>query len=226
MKNLIVRSISGIVMVWLLLEATASDNHWYYIAWMGVAALCLVEFITLLSKHTLKHKVLWLVGGVLYIAQAAYFLLLFKELDWKLLVVLLTTVWSNDVGAYLVGISIGKHKMAPRISPKKSWEGFFGGLFFAVLVSVLWFWFVFSKDGYAFGDSTRINVALLWGAMGLFVALAAVVGDLLESYFKRKIGVKDSGKIIPGHGGMLDRFDALLLALPIFYICYTIICAL
>ncbi len=227
MNNLVVRAISGAVMVWVLLEATASENYWYYVAWMGVMGMCAVEYISLLAKHPLKSKGLWAVGGLLYIAQAAYVLYAIGvNGDWMLLVALLTMVWSNDVGAYLVGITMGKHKMAPKISPKKSWEGFFGGLFFAMLVSVLWFWFFFSKDQYAFMDSSRTLNGVLWALMGLLVGLAAVGGDLIESYFKRRIGVKDSGKIIPGHGGMLDRFDAQLSALPIFYLCYELIIAI
>lgn len=122
------------------------------------------------------------------------------------------TVWVNDIFAYLVGCSIGKHKMCPSISPKKSWEGLFGGLLFAVAFAM------------AAGYMMEGNI-YLWGGLGLVVALAGVVGDLLESKIKREADVKDSGNLIPGHGGMLDRFDALLLAVPFAYV-YMLICAL
>ncbi len=115
------------------------------------------------------------------------------------------TVWVNDIFAYLVGCSIGKHKMCPTISPKKSWEGLFGGLLFAVGFAMV------------FGYFMEGNI-LLWGGLGLAIALAGVVGDLLESKIKRECGVKDSGTLIPGHGGVLDRFDALLLAAPVAYV--------
>lgn len=115
------------------------------------------------------------------------------------------TVWANDVGAYLVGVTVGRHRMIEHISPKKSWEGFYGGLFFAVLVG---------------GAMMHIylNVGIWFsGVASLMVAVAAVVGDLFESMIKRRIGVKDSGSLIPGHGGMLDRFDALFFAVPVYY---------
>ncbi|MBQ5931027.1 MAG: phosphatidate cytidylyltransferase, partial [Tidjanibacter sp.] len=121
-------------------------------------------------------------------------------------------VWVNDIFAYLVGCSIGKHKMAPSISPKKSWEGFFGGVLFAVGFAM------------AAGYMMEGNI-YLWGGLGAVVALAGVVGDLLESKIKRECGVKDSGNLIPGHGGMLDRFDALLVAAPVAYL-YMIILGL
>lgn len=214
MKNLVVRTISGAVLVWAVLEATASENAWYYILWGGIFLLTLTEFQGLASSDKLKRSWLWLLFGTAYIALGGAVVYLLRA-DWDYLIALLTIVWANDVGAYLVGVSIGRHKMAPRISPKKSWEGFFGGLVWAVGVALCWQHFYFSEvSGIGFTTASLLS----WGVTGLVCGLAAVGGDLLESYFKRKIGVKDSGKIIPGHGGMLDRFDALLLALPIYYI--------
>ncbi|MDO4191094.1 MAG: phosphatidate cytidylyltransferase [Bacteroidales bacterium] len=112
-------------------------------------------------------------------------------------------IWSNDTFAYCTGSLIGKHKMFERISPKKTWEGFIGGAVGAVVVTIVYSHFVAS-------------ILPLWAWMGL--ALVVVVfgtfGDLLESMLKRTIGVKDSGNLIPGHGGMLDRFDSMMLAVP------------
>lgn len=125
------------------------------------------------------------------------------EPAWVLAVIM--TVWVNDIFAYLVGCSIGRHKMCPSISPKKSWEGFAGGVLFAVVFAM--------AAGYMLeGD------VIAWGGLGAVVALGGVVGDLVESMFKRECGVKDSGNLIPGHGGMLDRFDALLIAAPLAYV--------
>lgn len=108
-------------------------------------------------------------------------------------------VWGNDVFAYLVGITLGRHRLCERISPKKSWEGFFGGIAGAMGVGALGAWLL---DGsYA-----------LWLGLAAVVAISSVFGDLAESMFKREAGIKDSGNFIPGHGGMLDRFDALLLS--------------
>ncbi len=120
-------------------------------------------------------------------------------------------MWSFDSFAYLTGSWLGKHKMAERISPKKSWEGFAGGLISTVLISLLisHFW-----DN---GESTRwIIIALITGIFGTF-------GDLLESRLKRQAGIKDSGNIIPGHGGILDRFDAILLVVPVVYLYLNVI---
>ena len=112
---------------------------------------------------------------------------------------LIASVWLNDVGAYLVGRAIGKHRMAPIISPKKTWEGFFGGLAFSVL-----FW-----CGMSFIPAITLSTPQAVG-FGLLCGVMGVVGDLAESRMKRNVGVKDSGTIMPGHGGMFDRTDSLL----------------
>jgi len=114
-------------------------------------------------------------------------------------------IWANDTGAYLFGMSIGKHKLFPRVSPKKSWEGFFGGL--VVTAIVAWIISMFFYD-----------ISLMhWMTIGFITAIMGVFGDLVESMFKRSLGVKDSGKFLPGHGGLLDRFDAILLSIPVVY---------
>lgn len=115
-------------------------------------------------------------------------------------------VWLNDTGAYVVGSMIGKRKLFERISPKKSWEGFFGGLLFALLASQAFAWYA--------PEVSRLN----WLGLALTVVLFGTWGDLIESLLKRTLGVKDSGHVLPGHGGMLDRFDSVLLAIPASYI--------
>ena len=118
-------------------------------------------------------------------------------------------IWINDIGAYLVGISIGRHKLCPRISPKKSWEGFFGGLIFTAAAAV-----------FLGPRMTGLETIPAWGwiVFGIVLTLSAVAGDLTESAFKRGAGVKDSGNVIPGHGGFMDRFDAMFLSLPFIYL--------
>ncbi|MBF0368262.1 MAG: phosphatidate cytidylyltransferase [Magnetococcales bacterium] len=123
-----------------------------------------------------------------------------------LLCYLLFVIWATDSGAYLVGRAIGKRKMAPRLSPNKSWEGLIGGILLGVVVG--------------FGTIRGFSLAIdpLWAVLLSFsVALVGELGDLVESLFKREYGVKDSGTLIPGHGGLLDRLDSLLFALPLFY---------
>lgn len=115
-------------------------------------------------------------------------------------------VWVNDTGAYLVGSAIGRRRLFERISPKKSWEGFFGGLALALLTSQLFAHFMPGTD--------RIT----WMGLSATIVVFGTWGDLIESLIKRTLGVKDSGNILPGHGGMLDRFDSVLMAIPAAYI--------
>jgi len=119
---------------------------------------------------------------------------------------LLLLVWTNDVGAYLIGSRFGKNKLLERISPKKTWEGTLGGAIFAVLG--------------AWGLSFLIRDFTLqqWLALSVVAAIGSNLGDLIESMLKRSVGVKDSGTILPGHGGLLDRFDAFIFCLPFYYL--------
>ena len=118
-------------------------------------------------------------------------------------------LWVNDTGAYCCGSLFGKHKLFPRISPGKSWEGSIGGGIF-VLVAAALVWYL--TDTY---DMNPTGMGMWeWMGLGLTVVVFGTWGDLVESLFKRTLGIKDSGNILPGHGGMLDRFDSSLLAIP------------
>lgn len=120
---------------------------------------------------------------------------------WRV-VAFFSIIWANDVFAFLVGITLGRHRLCERISPKKSWEGFFGGIVAATGTALL--------AAHLLGENMAV-----WAGLGFITALAAVAGDLIESMFKRSAGVKDSGAIMPGHGGWFDRFDAVLTAAPV-----------
>ena len=112
-------------------------------------------------------------------------------------------IWVHDSGAYLVGVSIGRHRLFERISPKKSWEGAIGGTLTAILAA----WFIAKYIP---------EISLLhWIIISVLVVVFSTFGDLTESMFKRYFGIKDSGNILPGHGGILDRFDSLLFAAPV-----------
>ena len=131
-------------------------------------------------------------------------------------------IWCSDTFAYCGGSLFGKHKMFERISPKKTWEGFaIGGLFTCAAAAGLSFIPYFS-DALLYGASTTTNV-LAWVFFGLIVFVMGTLGDLIESMFKRAYGVKDSGNIMPGHGGMLDRFDSFLFAMPFCLIYWVLI---
>ena len=152
--------------------------------------------------------------GLIYVAWLSNFItrINFASADGRFFVMYLVVVTKfTDIGAYLVGTTVGKHKMIPRISPNKTWEGTAGGILFAVASSIVCFHWL-----HELGESgmTR-NDALL---LGVVLGAAAVVGDLAESLIKREAGVKDSSNVLPGHGGALDLVDSLLFTAPLLYV--------
>lgn len=162
--------------------------------------------LTLLSRVPLDETLdsLGILGfGVLYFALPISSLHYLQQADPWLVFLLLAIVWLGDTAAYYVGSRLGKHKMAPVISPKKSWEGSVAGFATSILSAAVWSWWRLD----------RIDLELL--AAAALTAAAAQVGDLVESMIKRGSGVKDSGNVLPGHGGILDRIDALLFAAPV-----------
>jgi len=130
------------------------------------------------------------------------FIVYFNNYQPLLILSIFILVWMNDTGAYLIGITLGKHKMIPRVSPHKSWEGFAGGILVTLLTGYLLSLWLYQLD------------LPQWLFMSLIVSIFATFGDLLESLWKRTFQIKDSGNAIPGHGGFLDRFDSLLMVVP------------
>ncbi len=122
--------------------------------------------------------------------------------DYEIIIGMLFTQWANDTGAYFAGKAIGKTKLFEKVSPNKTWEGAIGGLVLSIAISQVFCYF--------FGGLTYIE----WAGLAIVVSTFGTIGDLVESLFKRTLAIKDSGSTIPGHGGFLDRFDGLLLALP------------
>lgn len=187
------------------------------ITWVAVVALLLLIpaiFVVEVFRNRQQPmlNIATTLMGVIYVALPMSMLLYIPSFiagssAWRPEVFLfyLFLVWGNDVFAYLVGILFGKHKMCVRLSPKKSWEGFFGGVAGSLAMGVL--------GAYVVGGSVA-----MWLGLALVVSLTSVLGDLVESMFKREVGVKDSGNIMPGHGGMLDRFDALILSAPFAFV--------
>lgn len=143
----------------------------------------------------------------------AYLGLQFIRSTWgpAAIFMLFAIIWSADIGAYFAGRTFGRHRLAPRISPGKTWEGLIGGVILTLLVGGLLF------------PSVPFSISLeSWLFISVLTALAGVLGDLLESLMKRIAGVKDSGTLLPGHGGILDRIDSLTAAVPVF----TVLCLL
>ena len=207
---------------------------------MGIALLVVAPFALLFdSEHAITEGVS-LMFGMMFVVMIAMLMVLFVELfrqretpiqnvgatilpalqvalpiamlallpalgegynAWRV-VAFFSIIWANDVFAFLVGITLGRHRLCERISPKKSWEGFIGGIVAAMGVALL--------AAHLLGENMTV-----WAGLGLVSSLAAVAGDLVESMFKRAAGVKDSGAIMPGHGGWFDRFDAVLMAAPV-----------
>ena len=168
------------------------------------------------NRQTPIHNIATTIMGIIYLglpmAVMAIMPMLLQNPDakdphwnpWYFLFYLFL-VWGNDVFAYLFGITLGKHRLCERLSPKKSWEGFVGGILGSMAVG-------------AIAAAVLDESYLFWIGLAVVVALASVIGDLIESMFKRDAGVKDSGNIMPGHGGMLDRFDALIVSAPFAFV--------
>ncbi|WP_180327173.1 phosphatidate cytidylyltransferase [Labilibaculum manganireducens] len=128
------------------------------------------------------------------------------QFHYEIILGVFVMIWANDTGAYLVGVNFGKHRLFERISPKKSWEGSIGGAI--ITLGIAWLYSNYSND----------LTLIQWLVTGVIVVVFGSIGDLVESLFKRSINIKDSGNILPGHGGILDRFDAILLVSPMVFV--------
>lgn len=164
------------------------------------------------NKPNPFHNIAFTLLGILYIAIPFSLLNFLVFPDYitlkytpEILMGYFVLIWTSDTGAYLTGITIGKHPLFKRISPKKSWEGFIGGTILTVAVSLLVAQF-----------SHEINL-YHWIIVALLIAIFGVLGDLVESMLKRSLDIKDSSNILPGHGGILDRFDSLIISSPFVF---------
>lgn len=173
-------------------------------------ALFLVRFIAeLYSKEenplrSLAYSLLTIV----YVGGALSLLLYCGlHISLRLVLAMFLFIWINDTGAYIVGCQFGKHRLFERISPKKSWEGFFGGLGFNILSAIVICRFM--PEWWGLSESY-----IFWIGLAIVVTMFATWGDLVESLIKRTLNLKDSGNMIPGHGGILDRIDSLLAVAP------------
>lgn len=210
-----------------MLVLTSDDTNFRTLGLLELAVILILYIILLLPMMFIKElfrksptpiaNIGSTLMGLVYVAMPMSLLLFIPLLigkgEWNPLAVLfyIFIIWANDVFAYLFGITLGKHRLFERVSPKKSWEGFIGGLLGAMAM------------GYIAAVATGGNHAE-WIGMALIAAISGVLGDLVESLFKRSVDVKDSGHILPGHGGWLDRFDALILSVPFVFL-YLVFCA-
>ncbi len=184
----------------------------------GFVNLYLLKDVLWTSKIPMFEKKKY-VTVILYIISGFVFLTLIPVMDIngafkpELIVAVFILIWSNDTFAYLIGKNLGKHKLLERISPKKTVEGFVGGLLGALLAG-----FVIFKvlENYRPMDAEKYPL-WVWIVMAIIVAVFGTIGDLIQSKFKRQAGVKDSGIIMPGHGGLYDRLDSIIYASPFVY---------
>lgn len=148
----------------------------------------------------------FLLLAIVYVGMGFYYMYVTREIKLTYIFFALFTIWATDSGAYFVGRSVGKRKLWPEISPNKTVEGFFGGLLFGMIVGVLFYLFT-SIDSF-------VKVLI----MSVLISIFGQIGDLVQSAYKRHYGVKDAGKLLPGHGGILDRMDSLIFILPILHL--------
>lgn len=237
-SDLLVRSVAGAVMIAVALAAVVVDGSYFWglvaiaallmiaewagltgmrgyrgalaivatagvmlSAWPGVDMLDAQVWGALLAATfavTLLARSPWLGAGVLYAGAPALALLFLRDQSdgTELTLWTLAVVWTTDIGAYFAGRAIGGAKLAPRLSPNKTWAGLFGGMAAALIVGMALAW--------------ALHLPLRMGALGALLGAFAQGGDLFESWLKRRAGVKDSGRVLPGHGGALDRLDGLV----------------
>jgi len=198
--------IAGALMVLHLMPDLAPWVLGASVIWWGLATWLVLTYPR--SSELWASAACRLLIGVLVLLPAWQGLILLKHWsmgNWLILSVMVL-VWAADIGAYFSGRAFGKRKLAPQVSPGKSWEGVYGGL--AVSLAI-----VVAVGLYRDWSLGQVLIGVLGGAL---VVMASVIGDLTESMFKRRSGIKDSSNLLPGHGGVLDRIDSLTAAIPVF----------
>jgi phosphatidate cytidylyltransferase len=182
------------------------------ILFTSAVALSLILLVFLPNKEGVFVNWAWTIAGILYVGWLLSYLVALRleaGRDWLYLALFAT--FGSDTAAYFIGRAIGRHKLAPNISPGKTWEGAIAGLFGAVIISLL------------FTLNTPLQLPLNYGQailLGLLISVFGQLGDLVESLLKRNSGVKDSGSLMPGHGGLLDRMDSVVFAGVVVYLYY------
>ena len=203
MSNFIIRLASGSLFVTTIFFCTTLSNATLISLFAILYILCIYEFIKISSKKNLFLNIL--------VLTLSFSILVFSENfgfnNKNQILIIFSAIWIFDSIAYLVGSKFGKNKMFIKISPKKSWEGFFSG-FFAFMMYI-YLVYLFAPD-FLFEVSSKIEMLKF-----SLIPITATAGDFYISYLKRKANLKDSGKLIPGHGGILDRMDSILFTFPI-----------
>jgi len=217
MSEILKRIIFGAIYVAIMWFGTSYSELSFNILFLSLGLWSLYEMWKLREG---KSKLI----AFLYVITPFFLIQLFGMADTdypkntfnpSIILLMFILTWTFDTFAFIVGVKFGKNRILPSVSPKKSWEGFIGGLIFCVLAGFISQHYF--KD--YFENISYITIIIL----SFILPFTATIGDFIESYYKRQAGVKDSGKLIPGHGGILDRMDAFMITIPVIYILINLI---
>ena len=201
MNELVTRLISGIIFIAILLFGTAYSQTSFFILYLSLGCISIYEMWNILEKKSILPLVFVSLPFILLFSLNGYK----NDFDPLLVLYILILTWTFDSFAYLFGSRYGRNKILPKIYPKKSWEGFMGGYISTLVISFI----LINYEAY------MLEVYII---IAFILPVTATVGDLIASYYKRKSNVKDYGKIIPGHGGIIDRLDAIFITIPVVFI--------
>ena len=201
MNELVTRSISGIIFIAILLLGTTYSQASFIILYLTLASISIYEMWSILEKKSILPLVFVTLPFILLISLTDFK----NDFDPLLVLYILILTWTFDSFAYLFGSRYGRNKILPKISPKKSWEGFFGGYISTLIISFILM-------------NYQAKLLEEYIIIAFILPVTATFGDLIASYYKRKSKVKDYGKIIPGHGGIIDRLDAIFITIPVVFI--------
>ena len=201
MNELVTRSISGIIFIAILLLGTTYSQTSFIILYLTLASISIYEMWNILEKKSILPLFFVTLPFILLISLTGFK----NDFDPLLVLYILILTWTFDSFAYLFGSRYGRNKILPKISPKKSWEGFFGGYISTLIISFILM-------------NYQAKLLEEYIIIAFILPVTATVGDLIASYYKRKSNVKDYGKLIPGHGGIIDRLDAIFITIPVVFI--------
>ena len=198
------RLIFGLIFISIVWFSTLYSVISCSILFSIIGLICMYEMYQLRIGKTKLIPLIYIITPFILIQILIWKYLsinLYNSIVWmpEVILYLFALTWTFDTFAYIFGVKFGKHKILPSISPKKSWEGFIGGLIFTTILAI----FIFGEN---------INKILMYSVL---IPISATLGDFIESYYKRKAMAKDSGNLIPGHGGMLDRMDSFLISISV-----------
>lgn len=209
--NKILTTLSSILIFTTLLSVYTFENYNKILLALSILSILIVLIKTLFQEKIRPFKsVAGTFMAIFYVTMPLSLtnLIVFEsgKFEYELILASFILVWLSDTGGYFVGVKFGKRKLLERISPKKSWEGVLGSIIFSIIGALI------------ISNYFSILQTFEWVILSIIICLSSILGDLIESMFKRDAKIKDTGNILPGHGGILDRFDSILFVVPMIYI--------